>query len=214
MSEAPEIVARMPANAGAGVHSAVNPSDDAGGILPVRRRNRLRDYDYSREGAYFVTVCARNRAAVFGRIVGANCVRPLAAGVPPRVELSALGRIVKDETDALHRAYPMVRVDKSVVMPNHVHLLMTIEFQSDGGRTQFAPTVGAPTVSRIVKQWKGVISKRAGFSPWQKSFHDHVIRNQNDFDCIAEYIENNPVLWNQDCFFVEASADETGGVNI
>jgi len=107
----------------------------------MRKRNRLQGYDYSRQGAYFITVCTQNRAELFGHIVGANCVRP---------------------------------------------------FTNDG-----RPQV-APTVSRIITQWKGSITKRLGFSPWQKSFHDHVIRNQDDYLRIAQYIENNPAQWQMD----------------
>jgi hypothetical protein len=63
------------------------------------------------------------------------------------------------------------------------------------GRTQFAPTV-----SRIIKQWKGVITKRTGSSIWQKSFHDHIIRDENEYRQIAEYIGNNPMTWEDDIF--------------
>jgi len=76
-------------------------------------------------------------------------------------------------------------------MPNHIHMLITID---TSGRTQFAPTV-----SRIVKQFKGSITKQIGYSIWQKSFHDHVVRNEEDYLHIWKYIDENPAMWTEDC---------------
>lgn len=167
----------------------------------TRQRNRLQGYDYSQQGAYFITICTQNRAELFGHIVGANCVRPF-------TELSNIGQTVKREIETLAGVYPMVHVGEFVIMPNHVHMIILIDSGDDDqsqdrhltdgrniadGRTQFAPTV-----SRIVKQWKGAVTKRVGFSLWQKSFHDHVIRNQDDYRRVAQYIENNPGQWQMD----------------
>ena len=153
---------------------------------PTRKRNRLQGYDYSRKGAYFITVCTQNRAELFGHVVGANCVRPF-------TELSETGHTVKHEIETLSSVYPTVYVSEFVIMPNHVHMVIVIDSRDIDGRPQVAPTV-----SRIIKQWKGSITKRLGFSPWQKSFHDHVIRNQDDYLRIAQYMENNPAQWQMD----------------
>ena len=170
---------------------------------PTRKRNRLQGYDYSRQGAYFITVCTQNRAELFGHIVGANCVRPPC--VRPFTELSETGHTVKHEIETLSSIYPTVHVSAFVIMPNHVHMVIVIDSRDIDGRPQVngRPQVDgrpqvAPTVSRIIKQWKGSITKRLGFSPWQKSFHDHVIRNQHDYHRIAQYIENNPAQWQMD----------------
>ncbi|MDR1800303.1 MAG: hypothetical protein LBQ95_00425 [Lachnospiraceae bacterium] len=165
--------------------------------LPTRKPNRLAGYDYSQNGAYFITICAKDREQIFGRIttdgVGANCVRPC-------VRQSETGNIVLSEIERLNVAYPSVNIDCFVVMPNHVHMIIVIDknggINKNDGRTQFAPTI-----SRIIKQWKGAISKQIGFSPWQKSFHDHIIRNEQEYIKIAEYIENNPKRWADDCFY-------------
>lgn len=164
-------------------------ADDRRGELcsPARKCNRLRGYDYSQQGAYFITVCVQNRAELFGRIVGTHCVRPY-------IGLSDQGQIVQSEIETLSSTYETVSVDAFVIMPNHVHMIIVI----DSGRIQNGRPQVAPTVSRIIKQWKGAITKRLGFSPWQKSFHDHVIRGHEDYLGIAEYIENNPAQWEQD----------------
>jgi REP element-mobilizing transposase RayT len=175
---------------------------------PKRKPNRLAGYDYSQNGAYFITICAQNRAEIFST-VGANCVRPFS---PIRPQLSAIGIIVEKEIHALSRTYNQVAVDCYVVMPNHVHMIVVIsEVEIGGGtgiengRTQFAPTV-----SRMVKQWKGAITKQLGFSPWQKSFHDRIIRNEEEYAHIAEYIETNPARWTEDCFYAGTNPVHVG----
>jgi putative transposase len=155
----------------------------------VRKSNRLPGYDYSQRGAYFVTVCTQDRAELLGRIVtGEN-------NSLVYTDLSSLGLTVQREIEALSNIYPSVFVDDYVIMPNHVHLVITID-ACNAGRSQIAPT--APTVSRMIKQWKGRITKRAGFGIWQKSFHDHVIRNEDEYHQIREYIQNNPAQWELD----------------
>jgi REP element-mobilizing transposase RayT len=180
------------------------------GFVPSRKPNRLQGYDYTRQGAYFVTVCAQNRAELFGRI---DCVNECTKS--PATELSKIGCVVKRAIEMLSEIYPSVHVDQFVIMPNHIHMIIVIDDEqkpcrgelrspaqdspnvsSNNGRTQFAPTL-----SRIIKQWKGVITKQLGFSPWQKSFHDHVIRNQDDYLRVAQYIEDNPARWQMDSLY-------------
>ena len=159
---------------------------------PKRKAIRLIEYDYSQNGAYFVTICTKDGKSLFGRIVndvGANCVRP---------HLSQVGKIVEAEIMQIGKVYNGVSVDCYVVMPNHVHMIIMLQEASDNGRTQFAPTI-----SRIIKQWKGSITKKIGFSPWQKSFHEHIIRNDKSYVKIYEYIENNPARWQEDRYYHE-----------
>lgn len=97
--------------------------------LPQRKNIRLNDYDYSQNGAYFVTVCVKGKHELLGE-VGANCVRPV---------LSEIGVVVDNEISALSNVYKNVTVNKYVVMPNHIHMIIVIQFV-DSGRTQFSPT--------------------------------------------------------------------------
>lgn len=83
-----------------------------------------------------------------------------------------------------------------MVMPNHVHLLLQIVPGADG-----RPMV-APTISTVVAQFKGTVSKQLGKTIWQKSFHDRVVRNEAEYQKIWEYIEYNPYYWTQDCFYI------------
>jgi len=160
---------------------------------PMRKPNRLKDYDYSLGGAYFVTICTEDRKQLFGTIRRGELCSPI-----PYLQPSPIGKIVNTEIARLSQIYDAVYVDCYVVMPNHVHMVVVI--RNENGRAQLAPTI-----SRVVQQWKGSITKQAGRSIWQKSFHDHIIRNEADYLRIREYIENNPYKWEDDKYFVGAS---------
>ena len=156
--------------------------------LPRRKPNRLPNYDYSQAGYYFITLCTKDKQPLFWQpSVGATYGRPLH---------SDLGRIAEDTLSRLDAVYPYVRVDKWVVMPNHIHLILVLGADADG------PPQVAPTVSRVMKQFKGAVSKRAGIPLWQKSFHDHVIRGEADYRRIWNYIDANPRKWREDCYYV------------
>ena len=157
--------------------------------LPKRKPNRLRKYDYSTPGAYFLTICTAGGKCIFWERVGATIGRPQK---PP---LSQYGRIVDEAIREIPLHYPAVSVDHYIVMPNHIHLLLQIHTDKDG-----RPMV-APTASRIVQQLKGAITKRIGHSVWQKLFHDYVIRGEQDYLKIWTYIDNNPARWAEDCFY-------------
>jgi len=150
---------------------------------------RLKGHDYSQNGMYFVTICTNgNRSLFWDSDVGANCVRP---------PLSKAGIIIEEEISTLASAYPDVCVDNYVIMPNHIHMIIVISQPPVSiERTQFAPTL-----SRVVKQYKGAITKKIGTSIWQRSYHDHIIRNAEDYSRIFEYINSNPAKWADDRYF-------------
>ena len=158
--------------------------------LPVRKRNRLQWYDYSSAGMYFLTACTLERKPLLWDNVGAT------TGRPQEIALSKYGEIVEGAILCIPQIYPSVFLENYVIMPNHIHLLISIR-QEEGGR----PMV-APTISRIVKQLKGVVSKAVGFPVWQKSYYDHVIRNEQDYEEHMRYIEENPLKWELDKLYV------------
>lgn len=161
--------------------------------LPKRKPNRLKDYDYSHEGAYFITICTKDKKEILSRIktnpVGANSVRP------NEVRLTVIGEITEKGIIGIDEHYKNVFVDNYVIMPNHIHLIIRIDNSECDidGRTVFAPTI-----SRTIKQFKAYITKQTGNNIWQKSFYDHVIRDENDYKTKWEYIENNPNRWQED----------------
>ena len=152
--------------------------------------NRLSHFDYSQPGYYFITICTKNHHSILRR--GAQCAP---APLPP---LTSAGLAAERFLLEIPVHYPMISVDHYVVMPNHVHLILVITAGHIGtdGRT-----VCAPTVSRVVRGWKEAVTKQIGVSIWQKSFHDHIIRNKTDYLRIWNYIDTNPTKWREDCYY-------------
>ena len=157
---------------------------------PTRKKNRLESYDYSQNGAYFITICTKDRKCILSTIVGATLGRPACT------HLTNVGRIVEQAIFRIPKSYQDVRLEKYVIMPNHIHLLLMIDTLHGRPRV-------APTVSRIVQQTKGLATKLIGYHVFQKSFHDRIIRNDAEYDMIWEYIDTNPARWQQDCFYTE-----------
>lgn len=157
--------------------------------LPKRKPQRLKGYDYSRNGAYFITICTQNRLPLFGDVAGGA------------VALNKAGKMVEDRL--LNIANDTVSVEKYCIMPDHIHIILLI---SGDGTTQGSfPT----PVSEIVQRFKTITTKlyidgvKSGDYPpfdkkiWQKSFHDHVIRNGQDYQEVWNYIDENPLKWEE-----------------
>ena len=167
--------------------------------LRQRKKNRLQGYDYSRAGCYFITICIEGHAEMLGEVVrecrGAHCA-------PAYVRLSDIGCVVKNAILQIPKHYQGVYVDKYVVMPNHIHMILVLE--GNGGRTMCAPTRRS-SIPGILHGMKEAVTKSIGFPIWQKSYHDHIIRNVADYRRIWEYIDTNPAKWREDCYYEDGS---------
>lgn len=151
--------------------------------LPQRRPNRIENYNYNQTGAYFITICAQDRKHLFWNNVGADSIRP------DNVPLSEAGMLLQKAICQIPDHYEYVRVDKYCIMPDHIHLILRITSDVDGRM------ISAPTVSTVVGSLKRWVSRQIGRPIWQRSYYDHIIRNQQDYNEIWEYIENNPLKW-------------------
>ena len=155
---------------------------------PQRKRLRLESYDYSQPGSYFITICTRERnqevLCSIEPAVGAIINRP-----PAEVSLTALGQLTRQAILDIPNRYPGISVDAYVIMPDHVHLILAVQNTGPDGRQIAAPT----SISTVIQQLKRAVSRAAGQSLWQKSFYDHVIRNETDLAEVRRYIENNPL---------------------
>ena len=110
-----------------------------------------------------------------------------------KVNLTEYGQIAEALLTSIPNHYEGATVDEYVIMPNHIHLILTIR---GGGRI-----ISSPTMSTIVGQFKRAASKSVGFPLWQRSFYDHVIRNRQDYEEIRKYIYENPQNWETDDLF-------------
>ncbi|MBQ8757046.1 MAG: transposase [Oscillospiraceae bacterium] len=147
--------------------------------LPKRKINRLADYDYNQNGAYFITICTQDRKPILSQIVGDGSPVPKTAGL-----------IAEKTIMQITEKYPSVSVEKHVIMPDHIHILLRI----DNGTGNPSPTLG-----NIIGWYKYQVTKEvnrqnytAGEKLFQRSYYDHVIRNQQDYNAVWEYIEQNP----------------------
>jgi len=163
--------------------------------LPNRKPNRLPDFDYSTPGAYFITICTQNRKNLLGNIVGGGALDA------PQMHLSSLGKLSEKYILSGNRI-ANVRVDKYVIMPNHLHFILFVEPQTFNGASKAPPPTNA-VVPHFVSTFKRFCHAEAGWKFFQRSYHDHVIRGEADYLKIWEYIDNNPTKWKEDCFYRE-----------
>ena len=149
--------------------------------METRKSNRLTEYDYSTNGAYFVTICTKGRKPLLCDIVGDD------AHIVP----SDYGQVVDKYIRGIDG------IDKYVIMPNHIHMIIRIE---NGPMWASAPTQSLPT---RIRSFKILVSKALGTSIFQRSYYDHVIRGQQDYQEIWQYIDTNPLRWQLDEHYCE-----------
>ncbi len=160
--------------------------------LPKRKPTRLKDYDYSSNGAYFVTICTHNKQKILCDIVGEGALDV------PKIILSNEGKIVEKYILSTNNIINL-SVDKYVIMPNHIHLILTVE----NNGTSKAPSPTNNIISHSISTFKRFVNKDIGYNIFQRSFHDHIIRDERDYLKIWNYIDTNPQKWNEDCFYIE-----------
>ncbi len=156
--------------------------------LPKRKPTRLKGYDYSSPGAYFVTICTQNREQLLSKIVGEDAL------IVPQNNLSEIGLICDKYINNMDIKYENATVDKYVIMPNHIHLIIFLH----GTMRASSPTKNIET---IIRSFKTMVTKEIGNSIWQRSYHDHIIRGEKDYQKIWEYIDTNELKWELDCFY-------------
>lgn len=148
-----------------------------------RKTLRLSEYGYDTPGAYFVTICTKDRKPVLGTVVGAD------DHIRPYTQLSKTGILVERYT----RTVP--GIDRYVIMPDHVHMILQVSATNvvEGPMWSSAPT--KRNIETTIRSWKTLITKELGESLWQRSFYEHVIRGEQDYWEIVKYIEENPAKW-------------------
>jgi REP element-mobilizing transposase RayT len=171
-----------------------------------RRSIRLKNYDYSQAGFYFVTIVTQNRECLFGDIVDGEMV------------LNDAGNVVKKCWDEIPSHYPHIKLYEFVIMPNHIHGIVGAEnippvqknippVQNGIARAENIPPIQKnPPLGNVIKGFKIGVTKwfqaeknhPIGKSIWQRNYWEHIIRNENEYQRIAQYIINNPQKWSLD----------------
>ncbi len=163
--------------------------------LSVSKPNRLKDYDYSRNGAYFITICVKDRRELLGRIVGGGF------HAAPITELSDIGTEILNTIEYTNMNCRDVLIDKYVIMPNHIHLIV---FLTGGYGNPPLPDVIGRLKSFTTKKWNELNGTKFQHI-WQRSYHDHIIRDEKDYKSHWQYIDENPSKWAQDFYYTKGS---------
>ncbi len=175
-----------------------------------RRSIRLKGYDYSQAGAYFVTMVTFRRECLFGEVVDGEMV------------LSKFGQVAKQQWEKLPRRFQNVEADTLVVMPNHIHGIIVINDDDRRGTAEKSKDLGAepsrraPTreqfqkpvpgsIPTIIRSYKSAVTYRINLmrgikdAPvWQRNYHERVIRNEREMETFWNYIQANPLQWETD----------------
>lgn len=156
---------------------------------PERKPNRLKEYDYSQSGYYYVTICMQNRGYIFGDISDDGMI------------LNQCGDIAKNSWLDLANHHKNIQLDAFVIMPNHIHGIIIIN--NPVGNRPACSVNKNNNLSVIIGSYKSTVTKQINrinniVFQWQKSFHDHIIRTTDSLKNIREYIVNNPLTWETD----------------
>lgn len=154
-----------------------------------RKLPRLSGFDYSSENYYFVTICTRNRKCLFGDVGNLN----------------ELGMLAERELRSIPEHFPEVRVDRYVIMPNHIYAVIVIGCTDHEERSR-----PFPTLSQVVGLYKSGVTRLwrqhvPGAEIWQKSFHDHILRRDDGYLNVIRYMEENPLKWETDKYYESRS---------
>ncbi len=175
-----------------------------------RKSIRLRGYDYSQAGMYFVTICTHDRTPLFGEIINGE------------MKMNEAGVIATDEILVTAKMRHNVSFDEFIVMPNHMHSIIAVGARctrpdctrpecspKNGGGNESGRVQRAPTIGDVVRGYKSAVTKRINqlrnppFAPvWQRNYYEQIIRDEAAYLKIAEYIQTNPQRWQEDIYYV------------
>ena len=172
--------------------------------LKKRKTPRYQSFDYNSVGGYFITICTQNRRCILSRIVGTGVLDC------PQPELTRYGEIADKYIKQLNDFYEHLSVEKYVIMPNHIHLLLWLKEnknKTDNGQSRTPVPTNVERAnnacSQFVSTFKRFCNKEYGENIWQTRFNDHIIRNRDDYEEHVKYIYENPIRWYYDELYTE-----------
>lgn len=172
--------------------------------LSQRKNIRLKGYDYSQPGYYFVTICTHNKQNLLGSVVGGGLC------AAPSVRLSAIGKEIEKNLLKLPAIFAGIIIEPYVIMPNHIHFIVVLTGRNgDQDRCKDPGRRGDLPLHRVVGQFKSYTTKvfndlngTKNLILWQRNYYEHVIRNKDEYQKIYEYIHSNAAKWQDDKYFM------------
>ncbi len=157
----------------------------------------MKGADYNRSVVAFLTICTKDRRCILSRIVG--------TGVPdsPQIELTQYGKIADKYIKQLNDFYDYLSVERYVIMPNHIHILLWVKGDGCGPSGTPVPTVQNTATARFLSTFKRFCNKEIGENIWQYRSNDHIIRNHQDCEEHLRYIYENPMRWYYDELYTD-----------
>lgn len=155
-------------------------------VLPQRRSVRLKNYDYGSNGFYFITLCCYRRFLLFGDIID------------DQMQINSIGALVAMEWQKIPELFPVVELHPWVLMPNHFHAILALSNKPGKNCTKLGSVIGS-FKSLSQKAVRGTFGQNAP-QLWQRGYYDHVIRNEEAYQHIAQYVQTNPQSWQADYF--------------
>ena len=156
---------------------------------PRRKDIRLRNYDYAKEGMYFITICTKNRKELLSFITFGS------VKTDPYIKLSNIGKITEQNLIEIKQHFKAIKIHDYIIMPNHVHFIIE-KISVGAGLDQ--PRI---RISDVIGLFKSGVSRQLGYSIWQRNYYEHIIRNEKEYLEILEYIQNNPLKWKEDKYY-------------
>ncbi len=162
--------------------------------LPKRKDLRIKEYDYSSQGAYFLTICIKDRKPILS-----NILKPVGVGAldDPQIRLSKIGKIVEKHLLSSENISGVI-IDKYVVMPDHIHVIVFLEpkqYNKHKNGSSRAPTPTNEMLPHIVSTFKRFCNKEIGKNIFQRGYMEHIIRDKEDYETRRKYIHENPMQW-------------------
>ncbi len=169
--------------------------------LPKRKNLRLKQYDYSSQGAYFVTICIKDRKRILSDIIKPSVgVGSNAAPLIPQIRLTRIGEIVEKYLLSSEKISG-VKIDRYIIMPDHIHAIIFInpnEYPKRKNGSSRAPTPTNEMLPHIVSTFKRFCNKEVGDNIFQRGYIEHIVRDRADYETRIKYICENPIRWYYD----------------
>ena len=165
--------------------------------LPKRKPTRLKNFDYSSAGAYFVTICIKDRKRILSDIIKPVGVGTFDDPLTPQIQLTEIGKVTEKYLLSSENI-PGVKIDRYVIMPDHIHVIIFLypdKYTSRKDGSSRAPTPTNEMLPHIVSTFKRFCNKEIGYNIFQRGYIEHIVRDREDYETRTKYIYENPIRW-------------------